>query len=870
MKKFLSLLLALVMLFSLVACGDNSDNDGKTPVNSGDNQGDVDVPGDNESEVITFDPNETYTWRDYQTALATTWNPHTYQDTTADAALGPLTSPLYALIYNDALHPHEGKEDFTAYSIVPEMAAKDPEDVTAEVKAAHPDWIPEGAESGYAWRIEIREGLSFDNGHVINANTFVESVKRLLDPEALNYRATDFYNGAYGVVGAEPYALGLAGKKITQDNGDIGVQLDDCTVGDDGIYVTADGNPLYIAVDRALSWMSGETLKNYVEMAGEAYFGLETWPDLLALVDDEGLVPCTDANLALLAGVTTTNPARGETEADLFNYLYIVTGQYPDELKFEDTVGFYAEDDTHLVVVYKSPLAGFTLYYNGALFGSFSLVDPEVYDACLSTTETASGTVITSTYMTSPETSPSYGPYILTEYQAEKMMHYTKNDKWFGWGQDFNRYKDPTDGKIYEKYQTTDYEIEVVGEDDTQKLMFFSGDFMTYGLKAEDYAQYRNSDYAYTSPSATIYFLILNGNLEQIQAREASADFDKATEDLETMTVPAFRSAMAVSFDRDDFAASVMPNCTPGYGIYGDTAIYDVENCSYYRESDQAKQVLLDYYSVDASQFSSVDEAVDSITGYDPEAAKKLLAEAYDEAIEKGYITDNDGDGISDQTVTIYMSRDSESDRMNAILEYMNKSVNEISKGTPFDGKIKFDKSPILEDWVEPLRNGEYDFNLAGWQGSELDPFSLMDAYVNPTYAYDYKWFDATKHNMTLTIDGEEITMSLRQWSDCLNGTDTVIGGKTYNFGSNNADVETRLNILAGLEGQFLSTGDYLPIFNAGSMFLLSQKVYFVTEDYNPILGGRGGMTYAKYNYSDSEWDAFVKEQIASHGQLQY
>ena len=43
MKKFLSLLLAFVMLFSLVACGDNpsdsNDGDGKTPVNSGDNQG---------------------------------------------------------------------------------------------------------------------------------------------------------------------------------------------------------------------------------------------------------------------------------------------------------------------------------------------------------------------------------------------------------------------------------------------------------------------------------------------------------------------------------------------------------------------------------------------------------------------------------------------------------------------------------------------------------------------------------------------------------------------------------------------------------------------------------------------------------------
>ena len=72
MKKFLSLLLAFVMLFSLVACGDNpsgsNDGDGKTPVNSGDNQGDVNVPDDggegdaSDSGVTEFEPEATYTY----------------------------------------------------------------------------------------------------------------------------------------------------------------------------------------------------------------------------------------------------------------------------------------------------------------------------------------------------------------------------------------------------------------------------------------------------------------------------------------------------------------------------------------------------------------------------------------------------------------------------------------------------------------------------------------------------------------------------------------------------------------------------------------------------------------------------------------
>ena len=36
-------------------------------------------------------------------------------------------------------------------------------------------------------------------------------------------------------------------------------------------------------------------------------------------------------------------------------------------------------------------------------------------------------------------------------------------------------------------------------------------------------------------------------------------------------------------------------------------------------------------------------------------------------------------------------------------------------------------------------------------------------------------------------------------------------------------------------------------------MSLLSQQVYYVVEEYNPIMG-RGGITYMKYNYDETEW----------------
>ena len=104
--------------------------------------------------------------------------------------------------------------------------------------------------------------------------------------------------------------------------------------------------------------------------------------------------------------------------------------------------------------------------------------------------------------------------------------------------------------------------------------------------------------------------------------------------------------------------------------------------------------------------------------------------------------------------------------------------------------------------------------------------------------------------------------MTLKQWSDCLNGT-TVNG---MNFGDGIADVQVRLDILAACEGKILASYNYLPMLQDGSMALLSQQVYYVREEYNPIMG-RGGIAYTKYNYNEADWTAYV---AAQGGELKY
>lgn len=862
-KKILALLLALVMAVAVFAgC--------QTPAEPSEVTAAPAASGDPSGEATDAPEADTYTYQDSVSVMATNWNPHTYQTTddaypvdTADIRIG-----LYELIFNDELHPVEGKEPFTGYVVLPEMAASLPVDVTEQVKAEHPEFgIPEDMTSGYAYTIDLNPDACWEDGTPINADTYVYSMQKLLDPKLLNYRAVDYYGQNFSIAGAEEYAN--AGRTVDLDNYAMsGYTLEDLTLGEDGQYVSPEGSPMFVGVNFDLSWtaQSGGTLQELVEAYGDQYFNMERWEELVALADENGLAPLTEDSYAMLVSVISTD-AWMEDESNAPCY-FVERKTYP-EVDFS-TVGLYKSGDYQITLVLDKALAGFNLYYS---LTSNWIVKEDLYESCLTSSTGADGVEVwSSTYNTSVETTSSYGPYKLVEFQTDKFMRYEKNENWYGWTDGKHEYVDPNDGQTYPMYQTTAIECEVVEEAATRKLMFLRGELMGYGLGSEDFDTYRSSEYCYATPAETIFFLILNGYLEAIQSREAAADFDQTQYDLETMTVLEFRKAVALTYDKDLFAATVSPARSGGYGIIGNAYVWDVDTGALYRDTDQAKQALCNAYSVDVSEYASLDEAAASITGYDPEQAKVFYGEAFTKALEAGYITDEDGDGISDQTVRIEYCISVDNDFMTQTIDYLNEKMAEVTAGTPFEGKVQFVKSaPYGNEWSDRIREGLSDTVLAGWQGSALNPFSLTDQYVNPAYMYDANWFDATTVDMTLelTVDGEarSITMNLREWSDALNGAAvTTEDGNTYNFGDGMADPQDRLTILAAIETQILGTYNYLPMLQDGSMALLSQQVYYVVEEYNPILG-RGGIQYLRYNYDDAEWAAYVAE---NGGELTY
>ena len=850
MKKLFALLLALAMVLSLAACAGNNDetqpNGTTAPV--------ADDP------VETTAPAEpaTYTWKDSVVTLASNWNPHTYQTTDDAYPADFLRVGLYGFYFNDELHPKDGVEPYEGYVIIPEMAAALPVDVTEQVKAEHPEFnIPESATEGFAYTIDLNPNAVWENGTPINADTYVESMKRLLDVKLLNYRATDYYANTLAIAGAKAFAN--SGRTVYNDSY-AAWALADLTVNENGQYVNADGALMYIGLDVALDWLGGDTLKAYVEGYGADYFDTTNWEALMALAVD-GAIPLTDENLALFAPVVTGNPNWGETEADLPNYF--CWGEAYPEVTY-DVVGLYKTGDYQITLVLEKALAGFQLLYN---LSSNWIVEPTLYDSCL----TEDNGVWSSTYNTSVETTLSYGPYKMVSYQTDKAMRFEKNETWYGYTDGNHQYVDPTDGETYDMYMTTAIDTQVVAEAATRKMMFLKGELMGYGLQAEDFATYRQSEYCYATPSETIFFLILNGHMESINERESSESFDQSAYDLQTLTLTSFHQALGLTYDKDLFAATISPARSGGFGIIGSSYIYDPETGAKYRDTDQAKQVLCDFYGVDTSAFANLDDAVASITGFDPEQAKEFYKLAFDEALAEGFITDADGDGISDQTIQIEYAISSDSDFMTRTIDYLNEKSAEVTAGTPFDGKILFVKSaPYGNDWSNKIKQGLADTVLGGWSGSALDPFGLTDLYTNPAYQYDAAWYDATQVELTINVpvngENKDVTMTLKQWSDCLNGATVAIDGVEYNYGDGIADVQVRLDILAACEGKILESYNYLPMLQDGSMALLSQQVFYVREEYNPIMG-RGGIAYAKYNYTDAEWAAYVAEQ---GGELQY
>ena len=732
------------------------------------------------------------------TSLINTFSPTDWQLESEGDIINYTMTPLYEFDVNDT---------YDGYDILPGAAADYPEDVTAEFAGNETYGVPADATEGYAWKVTIRDDLTWDDGTPITVDDFEYSLQQFLNPQMKNYRASLYYSGIAALANAKGYYS--QGSVLYTPVSEESIAFSDLTEENDGQYVDSNGNLVYFSWSTGIDndTLNGDSLSDYSD-----YFSEDAAAKLEEYANSDGYVPVTKETIELVYSMTGSDDWGNESQDDLVNYMVSATGV--GESVDWSKVGYIKNDDYSFTVVLANPATLFNFEYGF----TFYLLKEDVYEA----NKQDNGGVIKSSYGTSADKFASYGPYKLVEYQESKAVKLEKNENWYGF----------TSGEMDDYYQTTDIDLQMIDDHSTQLYMFLQGNLDYVELTSDDMDTYGTSDYVYYTPESFTYSLALNTDYDALKQRQdATQGVNKVI-----YTYKDFRHALAIGIDRNDYAMSCTSGSEACFGLLNDIYIANPETSERYRDTEEAQKVLCDVYGV-----SSVDE----LTGYDKEQASELLQKAYDEAYEAGDINDTD-------VIEIEYHVRSSSTEYQKMVDYIDAAFKAIAEGTSLEGRV----SVVLvddPDFYTNMRSGGCDMIREAPGGSDMDPFSMAQSWTDPDYIMEYG-FDSSR-DLTMTVDGEELTKSFYEWYLALNEGEYAA-----------ADYDTRVQVLAGLEEGILSDYHIIPMNNSVSAELYSQRIVFPCEFINTLVQ-RGGIKLMTYTMDDAEWTAYCADQ---NNQLTY
>ena len=534
-----------------------------------------------------------------------------------------------------------------------------------------------------------------------------------------------------------------------------------------------------------------------------------------------------------------------------------------------DSVGLYSIDSENAIVIcmdvtYKLLNDDGGLSYMAAYYmSSLPLVHKEKYEAA-KVAPADGATLWTSKYNSSFETTASWGPYKLAEFEAGSHYKLVKNENWYGWNME--QYKN--------QYNITSIYCRKIDEPSTQWLSFLSGEVDEGVLTTDNAAEYIDSKYVvFTSTSTGTFGMQLFSDLNTLKNSENNNGI---------LAIAEFRQAFNLALNRSDIVEKIWPgSATPCFGLLNPAYYYDIENSptladgGQYRNTKQAKEGILRAYGFTQGADGkwstgdltglSLDEAYESLTGYNPTLAKEKMKEAIEiltaNAEEYGY--------DSSKKITIVYGSSADNDKQRFRAGYIQDVLNDLTAGTALEGKIevKFDASAGAQ-WAEAFRSGATQIGFGyGFSGNAFNPFDIIGAFANYEDELNYHmYWDTSAVNMTLTMPagnyegaGQTITMSVQNWYYCLNGLAAdEKQAKTYNWGAGFAPTEARLTILAALEELVIKESrSVMLIADSGGSFLGAKFSYF--SDVENVFMGFGGIRYMEVNYTDAEWTEYVK-----------
>ena len=790
------------------------------------------------------------------TTMPSNWNEFTYADNNDTQIMNYIGSSFFEYDYKfvgDKKYNADGSVNKAG--IVPGAyttnysAATKLEDVTATVDAKWGYTDAQKAEGGYAWKITLRNDLKWDDGTAITAADFEYSMKQLLDPAFMNFRANTYYD-TLRIKNSKVYffqnqegtyeTVSSLGYKSNQEAIDAGMTIymdSQFFWGTDSSYVDENGNP-------CPQWLAINDTTVYTGVYNgqpDPISGADLWASYAGYVE-------VGANYAQYATIYVENTVRDVKWEDVG--IYAVEGENAIVLCLDKAYSFLKEDGS---------LSVWAPYY----FSSLPVVHKAKYEA--SKIAPADGaTLWTSNYNSSLATTASWGPYKLVEFEAGSHYKLEKNEYWYGWN--LEQYKN--------QYNITAINCRKVEEFATKWMGFLNGTYDDASLQTENVGEYLDSKYVYfTSTSTGTFGMQLYSNLETLKTSENNNGI---------LAIQEFRHAFNLALNRSDIVEKIWPgSAIPCFGLLNVAYYYDIENSpelddgGQYRNATIAKEGILRAYGFtqgadgkwsggDLANLSTED-AYDALTGYNPTLAKQKMQEAIAiltaDAEKYGY------DATKDITLVYGSSADTDKQRFRA--DYLQDVLNDLTKGTALEGKIKvvFDASAGAK-WADAFRSGKTQIGFGyGFSGNAFNPFDIIGAFVNPDDDLNYHmYWDTSAINLTLTMPagdyagaGETITMSVQNWYYCLNGlAETEKQAKTYNWGEGYAPVEARLMILSALEELVIKESrSVMLIADSGGSFLGAKFSYF--SDVENVFMGFGGIRYMEVNYTDAEWAEFVK-----------
>ncbi len=826
-RKVLSLVLAAVMLVSCVAVLGACQEPAKTTV-------------------------DTYTYNTYTAALGTNWNPHTWENNADSAILGYIEAPLADLTVKDST-TGEYQWIFVAAESITDVTKDHLDDLTKYGSTFPVDEAGEkvNPNAGYVYEIKLRPEMKWQNGTQINADTYIYSMKALLDPTMRNYRAGNYYSGESALAGANAYfnsgapiysvVVPAYGEDETPDYSyDFAAGL-------------AAGH-LYLNLTTTGMTLAGYSLTELVND-----YGAPGADQLSALEEQEnlyGYVPVTAENLETVKGLVGAclvpfglNWAEMDEETQtqfLMEALFKNAGEVGEKLDYDATVGLYKVDDYTIRYVCQDY---YDYYYFLTSCTSNWIVYEELYEAGKDTT----GDLVTTNYGTSLETTMSYGPYKIASLQDEKQMVYVQNENYFEYTKNENGTLSSTtetigfkvDGKFQPQYATQKVVVDVM-TNDAAKLAFLSGKLDDWTPSADEVVTYSTSEQLYKVDETYTQRLFFCTDLAKLQAMDAAGNQNSVV-----MSNENFRKAFSLSLDRQNFVAATA-GYKPACYLINSLYFYDVYNdpASIYRNTEQAMQAVCNIYGVEygaGKAYATLEEAYKSVTGYNLTEAKALMKQACDELVAADLYTKG-------ENIVIQMAW-SAGDMVaadNQQVALLNQYINAAAEGSGF-GTIELKAISNLDARYKDVSNGVYAIGWGAWGGAAFYPFTMFRVYCDAEYAgylHEASCWDPAVETLTLTINGEEVTMTWYEWSNSMTGT-----GK-YSTASN----EIKLEVLAAIEENFIEKYYCIPVCTTTACSMLSYKTSNYTENYS-IMYGFGGMRLMKYNYTDAQWSEYVASQ---------